>query len=188
MFKKFLSYYKPHIKMFTLDMLASMTVALIGIVYPIMTNMMLTSFIEQNNLYKVVWAGLTLLLLYTLRLGLMYFIQYYGHMIGVGMQQQMRRDMFEHLQKLPYKFFDNNETGTIMSRITSDLFDISELAHHGPESLIISTLTMIGSFIFLLLLNALVTRIPVMLLSIEAFIMAFVTRLSLNASLIFLLK
>lgn len=82
-----------------------------------------------------------------------YFIQYYGHVMGVKMQAQMRSDMFNHLEKLPYSFFDNHETGKIMSRMTNDLWDISELAHHGPENLIISTISIVASFIYLCTIN-----------------------------------
>ena len=88
-----------------------------------------------------------------------YFIQYQGHMMGVKMQAQMRRDMFEHLEKLPYKFYDDHETGKIMSRMTNDLMDISELAHHGPENLIISGIAILISFIYLATINLTLTLI-----------------------------
>ena len=86
-------------------------------------------------------------------MGLNYFIQYYGHVMGVKMQAQMRSDMFNHLEKLPYSFFDNHETGKIMSRMTNDLMDISELAHHGPENLLISSISIIASFVYLCTIN-----------------------------------
>ena len=147
--KRFLVYYKPHKKIFTLDMLASLLVSLIGIVYPIVTRNMLNDLFPTRNYRMVVIFGLALLALYFCKMLLNFFIQYYGHIMGVRMQAQMRSDMFNHLEKLPYSYFDNHETGKIMSRMTNDLMDISELAHHGPENILISSLSIILSFCYL---------------------------------------
>ncbi len=157
--KKFAVYYKPHKKMFALDMTASFFISVIGMVYPIVTNRMLNDLIPNKKIGLIVFAGLTVLLLYLIRMFLEYFVQYYGHMIGTKMQAQMRRDMFKKLESLPYSYFDKNETGQILSRITHDLFDIAELAHHGPENIIISSLTVIGSFIYLCTINIYLTLI-----------------------------
>ena len=153
MLKRFLSYYKPHKKVFALDMLASLTVALIGVIYPMVTRTMLNDLIPNRNYRMVVILGLSLFLLYFVRMLLNFFIQYEGHVMGVRMQAQMRSDMFNHLQKLPFSFYDNHETGKIMSRLTSDLFEVTELAHHGPENLIISGISVIISFIYLSTIN-----------------------------------
>lgn len=150
MLKRFIAYYKPHRLMLTLDMLASLIVALVGMVYPIITERMLADFLSGNQtVKKIVVASLIVLALYLVRLFLRYFVQYYGHLIGVGMQAQMRRDLFAHIQKLPFSFYDENETGKIMTRMTSDLFEVSELAHHGPENLLVSIATFICAFIYL---------------------------------------
>ncbi len=149
MFKRFLSYYKPHKKLLALDMAASISISLIGMVYPIVTRQMLNDYIPNKEYRTIIFAGLIVLGLYVLRWALNYFVQYYGHMIGVRMQSQMRRDLFAHLQKLPFSYFDNNETGRIMTRITSDLFEICELAHHGPESLLTCSVMMILAFAYL---------------------------------------
>ena len=149
MLKRFISYYKPHKLVFALDMLSSLGVSLIGIVYPKVTRTMLNDLIPNRNYRMIVIFGMTLLLLYAVKMMLNYFIQYVGHVMGVKMQAQMRRDMFEHLEKLPYSFYDTHETGKIMSRMTNDLMDISELAHHGPENIIISTFSIVASFIYL---------------------------------------
>ena len=159
MLKRFLSYYKPHMKIFILDMLASLIVSLVGIVYPIVTRTMLNTLIPERKYKLIVVAGAILLGLYLFRMLLHYFIQYYGHVMGVKMQTQMRTDMFSHLQKLPYSFYDNNETGKIMSRMTSDLFEVSELAHHGPENVIISSISIITSFVYLSSINIWLTLI-----------------------------
>ncbi len=159
MLKKFISYYKPHKKIFVLDMLAALLVSAIGIVYPIITRTMLNDLIPNRNYRMVAYFGAGLLLLYLVRMGLRYFIDYYGHVMGVKMQATMRSNMFTHIEKLPYRFFDNHETGKIMSVLTNDLMDISELAHHGPENLIISSISIITSFIYLSTINIWLTLI-----------------------------
>ncbi len=153
MLKRFLHYYKPHKKIFTLDMLASFLSALIGLVYPIVTRRMLNDLIPNKNYLMIVVFGIGLLILYFICMLLQYFIQYQGHIMGVKMQAQMRSDMFRHLQKLPFSFYDNHETGKIMSRMTNDLFDITELAHHGPENVIISSISVIIAFTYLATIN-----------------------------------
>ena len=159
MLKRFLSYYKPHKKMLALDMLASLLISVIGMVYPIVTNKMLNEYIPNKMYSTIVWAGLLVLSMYAFRMFLNYFVQYYGHVIGVKMQSQMRCDLFAHLQKLPFKFYDNNETGKIMTRITSDLFEVCELAHHGPENLLISSVMIVLSFLYLISIDWILTLI-----------------------------
>ena len=140
-------------------MLASLLISLLGMVYPIVTNKMLNHYFPERNYRFIILSGITVLLLYVIRMFLQYFVQYYGHIIGVKMQSQMRRDLFSHLQKLPYSFYDNNETGKIMTRITSDLFEVCELAHHGPENLLISSVMIILSFVYLLSIDWILTII-----------------------------
>ena len=159
MLKRFISYYRPHKLIFTLDMLASLLVALVGIVYPIITREMLNELIPNKQYRMIIIAGIGLLILYIIRMLLNFFIQYYGHVMGVRMQAQMRSDMFRHLERLPYSFYDNHETGKIMSRMTNDLMDISELAHHGPENLLISSISVIVSFVYLSTINIWLTLI-----------------------------
>ncbi|MBE6790010.1 MAG: ABC transporter ATP-binding protein [Ruminococcaceae bacterium] len=159
MLKRFLSYYKPHKKMLTLDMGASLLISVIGMVYPIVTNKMLNEYIPNKMYLTIVISGSAVLFLYALRMFLRYFVQYYGHIIGVKMQSQMRQDLFSHLQKLPFSFYDNNETGKIMTRITSDLFEVCELAHHGPENLLISSVMIVLSFIYLVTIDPILTLI-----------------------------
>ncbi len=159
MLKRFLAYYKPHKLILTLDLLASLAMSLIGIVYPIVTRRMLNDLIPDRKYRMIVLFGILLLGLYLVRMLLNFFIQYYGHVMGVRMQAQMRSDMFNHLEKLPYAFYDDNETGKLMSRMTNDLMDISELAHHGPENIIISSVSVILSFIYLCTINVPLTLI-----------------------------
>ena len=159
MLKRFIHYYQPHKKMLILDMLASLLISVIGMVYPIVTRNMLNEYIPQKMYNTIIIAGVTVLLLYVIRMFLRYFVQYYGHVIGVRMQSRMRQDLFDHLQKLPYSFYDNNETGRIMTRITSDLFEVCELAHHGPENLLISSVMILLSFTYLVTIDWILTLI-----------------------------
>ena len=159
MLKRFISYYKPHLRLFTLDMLASLVISLTGIIYPIITRRMLNDLIPNREYRLIVIFGIGLLAVYLVRMGLNYFVQYYGHVMGVKMQAQMRSDMFRRLEELPYSFYDSHETGKIMSRMTNDLMDISELAHHGPENLLISGITIITSFCYLMSINVPLTLI-----------------------------
>jgi ATP-binding cassette subfamily B protein len=149
MLKKFISYYKPYKKMFALDLLASFLISFIGMVYPVMTNKILKDYIPNHNIQMIVIFGVVLLGIYLVRMFLKYFVQYYGHVIGVHMQGDMRREMFAKLQKLPFAYYDENETGKIMSRMTNDLQEVSELAHHGPENFFICGITMILAFAYL---------------------------------------
>lgn len=153
MLKRFLSYYKPHKVTFALDMLASLLMSVIAIFYPMITRKMLNELIPEERYREIVIYGVGLLIVYLLRMGLSYFVQYQGHMMGVKMQEKMRSDLFAHIEKLPFSFFDNNETGKIMTRMTSDLFDVVELAHHGPENVIITSVSIIISFSYLMSIN-----------------------------------
>ena len=149
MLKKFMPYYKPHWKLFLADMICALLLAFCDLVYPEITRSMLNDYIPNNKLRLLITWAIILLVIYVIKLALNYFVAYWGHMVGVGMQADMRRDVFNHLEELPLTYFDNNKTGTIMSRIISDLMDISELAHHGPEDLFLSVITIIGAFIMM---------------------------------------
>lgn len=159
MLKKFISYYGPHKKLFALDMLASLLVSVIGLCYPIITRKMMNDWIPNTKIDYLVFFGILLLVLYFVRMLLRYFVQYYGHVIGVRMQAAMRSDMFKKLQKLPYSYYDDHETGKIMSRMTNDLQQVSELAHHGPENIFICGIMIIGSFTYLCTINVFLTLI-----------------------------
>lgn len=159
MLKKFIGYYKPHKKLFVLDMLASLLISVLGMVYPIVTRQMLNIYIPNKNIRMIIIFGVSLLVIYFVRMLLRYFVQYYGHIIGIKMQAQMRLDLFKKLQKLPFSFFDENETGKIISRLTSDLMDVAELAHHGPENLLISGIMVVASFIYLATIDLYLTLI-----------------------------
>lgn len=147
--KRFMAYYKPQKKLFAADLVCALLLSVCDLIYPMITRNMLNLYIPNRQLrLLVVWAVI-LLGIYVIKILLNYFVAYYGHIVGVKMQADMRRDVFAHLQKLPITYFDNNKTGTIMSRIVSDLMEVSELAHHGPEDVFISVITIIGAFIMM---------------------------------------
>ena len=192
MLKRFLSYYKPHKLTFALDMIASLLVALLAMVYPIITRSMLNDLIPNRKYDMIIISGAALLVLYVIRMLLSFFIQYQGHMMGVKMQAKMRTDLFNHIEKLPFSFFDNNETGKIMARMTSDLFDIVELAHHGPENVIITSVSIIVSFWYLASINiwlSLIVFVCVPFLMVVSFVLrkrmraAFKSRRESNAEI-----
>lgn len=144
--KRFISYYKPHMRLFVIDMLCALLMAGGDLLFPVITRNVIDDYIPQGNMRLIVyWCGI-MLAVYILRAALAYVVQYYGHLVGVGMQADMRRDLFSHLQRMPFSYFDENKTGSIMSRIVNDLMEISELAHHGPEDLFISIIMLAGSF------------------------------------------
>ena len=159
MLRKFVQYYKPHKKLFAIDMVAALLVALCDLFYPMITRNIMNDYVPNQKLQLLlVWGGV-LLFIYMVKAGLNYVIQYYGHVVGVRMQADMRKDIFKHLQKLPFSFFDENKTGVIMSRIINDLQEITELAHHGPEDLFVSGIMLIGSFVILSTINLPLTLI-----------------------------
>ncbi|GHV31092.1 multidrug ABC transporter ATP-binding protein [Spirochaetia bacterium] len=143
----FASYYRPHWKLFAADMFAASLIAAVDLAFPMMTKYTIEHFLP-GGLYKFFFIMITLMaLMYLLRMAFTYFITYWGHTVGVYLEADMRRDLFSHLQQLPFSFYDNHRTGQIMSRVTTDLFDVTELAHHGPEDLFISVITLAGAVI-----------------------------------------
>lgn len=145
--------------MFILDMLASLVMSLLAIVYPILQRKVLNEYVPTKNYKYIIIAGVIIIAIYLIRMFLRWFIQYYGHIMGVKIQANMRSDMFKKLQTLPYTYYDEHETGKILTRMTNDLQDVTELAHHGPENLIICSITIIASCIYLLTINVLLTLI-----------------------------
>ena len=142
----FLSYYRPHLGLFILDMCCALGIALVDLAFPYASRLALNQLLPQN-LFGAFFAVMVILLLaYGLRAGMNFVVTYWGHMMGVRIEADIRRDLFGHMQDLSFSFYDKNRTGQLMSRATNDLFEITELAHHGPEDLFISLITLIGAF------------------------------------------
>lgn len=148
--KIFLSYYKPHIKYFIADMICAVLIAAIDVLFPITTRTLLNTLIPQGALRLFIGIVVLIAVAYMFRWVCHWFVDYWGHYFGVMVETDMRHDVFSHLEKQGFSFFDKNLTGHLMSRATTDLFEITELAHHGPEDVLVSLLTLSGSFILLL--------------------------------------
>ena len=142
----FLSYYKPHLKLFILDMACALGIALVDLAFPAVSREALNTLLPQS-MFTVFFTVMAVLLgAYVLRAAMQFIVAYWGHMMGVRIEADIRRDLFGHMQDLSFSFYDKNRTGQLMSRATSDLFEITELAHHGPEDLFISAVTLVGAF------------------------------------------
>lgn len=152
-------YYRPHLGLFIADMIAALLLAVSDLFYPMITRSIINDLVPAGNLRLfLIWCGV-LLGIFVVKLGLNWFVMSWGHIMGTRMQADMRRDLFHHMQKLPFSYFDENQTGSLMSRIINDLMEISELAHHGPEDLFISLISFIGAFVLLGRINLLLTCI-----------------------------
>ena len=147
--REFAAFYKPHMGMFLLDMLCALIIALVDITFPVVTRKVLYDYIPNQALRTFILMMLAMLGLFILRTLAQWIVTYLGHLTGVHIEADMRATIFAHMQKLGFSFYDKNRTGLLMSRVTTDLFDITELAHHGPEDLFISLVTLTGSFIIL---------------------------------------
>ncbi|MDL2236674.1 ABC transporter ATP-binding protein/permease [Christensenellaceae bacterium OttesenSCG-928-K19] len=160
--KSFLAYYKPYKKIFVWDMICAIVVSVIDLAFPQILNILVNGlFLESpaEILRMIVWVACGLVVMYLVRYGCQYYITSWGHIMGAHMESDMRQDLFNHMQRLSFSYYDKNNTGDMMSKIVSDLFDISELAHHGPENYVISALKIIGSFVLLLMINVPMTLI-----------------------------
>ena len=163
MLRRFISYYKPHMRLFILDLFAALFLAVVDLLFPLYSKEVVNRFIPQADLRSIFLFGGVLFILYILRLGAQYFMSYWGHVVGARMEYDMRRDLFAHLQTMDVSFFDKRKTGQIMSRLVGDLREIAELAHHGPEDLFISAIMLIGSLIILVRINIILTLITFVL-------------------------
>jgi ATP-binding cassette subfamily B protein len=164
--KKFASYYRGVWKLFMVDMFCATGVAVLNLLFPVMTREFMKDFIPNRRLDMLVIWSVLLLLLYLVRLVFQYVVNYWGHVVGVRMEFQMRRDLFTHLQTLDCSFYDNTRVGYLMSRIVNDLREVSELAHHGPENIFLATLMLLGSFTYLIRVNVKLTLIVFMFVPI----------------------
>ena len=144
--KIFLSYYRPHIHLFVLDMVCALIICLIDLAFPYISRSALKTLLPQQE-YRVFFLIIAFFAVAYIGKGLLYFVvSYWGHLFGVRVEADLRRDLYAHMESLSFSFFDQNRTGALMSRVTNDLFEITELAHHGPEDLFISTVTLVGAF------------------------------------------
>ncbi len=150
MIREFVRYYRPYWKLFAWDLFCALMIAAVDLLFPLASRYGMQQLLPANA-YGAFFVLMGLLVAaYLIRAGFQYVVGYWGHVLGVYMEADMRRDLFRHLQKLSFKFYDKNRTGQLMSRVVNDLFEVVELAHHGPEDLFISLVTLIGAFVILL--------------------------------------
>lgn len=171
--KKFIPYYSPYKAVFFLDLICAAAISLIDLAYPqILRTMTRTVFAAEPSaiLKALLPIGLAMLFMYIIQGLCKYYVSYQGHMMGANMERDMRQQLFDHYEKLSFSYYDQNNSGQMMSKLVSDLFDISEMAHHGPENLFISLIKIIGSFVFLFLIN---WRLAVPLLALVFFMVLF---------------
>lgn len=161
-FKKFIKYYKPYKFLFFTDMICALIVCLVDLSFPIILSYLSKNFFIKDRdtvLTGIIYIAVGLAIMYVAKYFCQYFIASWGHIMGARMETDMRQDLFYHLQMLPFSYYDENNTGEMMSKLVSDLFDISELAHHGPENVFISALKILGSFVILMMINVKMTFI-----------------------------
>ena len=154
--KKFIPYYSPYKAVFVLDLICAAMISLIDLAYPqILRTMTKTVFARKSSaiLQVLLPIGVAMLIMYIVQALCKYYVSYQGHMMGANMERDMRQQLFDHYEKLSFSYYDQNNSGQMMSKLVSDLFDISEMAHHGPENLFISLIKIIGSFVFLFVIN-----------------------------------
>ncbi|MGE7769188.1 ABC transporter ATP-binding protein [Viridibacillus arvi] len=153
MLKRFFSYYKPYKRLFILDFSCAIIAALLELAFPLAVNRVVDDLLPSGNLGFILWACVGLFAIYIVSSALHYVVTYWGHKLGVNIETDMRKELFTHIQKQPFRFFDNNKTGHLVSRMTNDLMDIGEIAHHGPEDLFIALMTLTGAFGLMLSIN-----------------------------------
>ena len=149
MFKRFFAYYKPYKALFILDFTCAVIAALLELSFPVIVNQVIDKIMPKENLRLIFMVSILLLFFYMVNTALQYIVVYFGHKLGANIETDMRDELFAHFQKQPFEFYDNQKTGKLMSRLTTDLFEISELAHHGPEDVFITIMTLVGSFLLM---------------------------------------
>ena len=173
--KKFIRYYAPYKGVFFLDLICAAVISLADLAFPqILRTLTKTLFTESSDviLRALLPITLVLLIMYMIQTGCKYYVSYQGHMMGAYMERDMRQQLFDHYERLSFSYYDQNNSGQMMSKLVSDLFDISEFAHHGPENLFISLVKIVGSFIFLFLINKKLA-LPLIVLVILMFLFSF---------------
>ncbi|MGC4042338.1 MAG: ABC transporter ATP-binding protein [Armatimonas sp.] len=164
MLRRFFAYYRPHKKLFVLDFSCAVISGLFELAFPLAVKSFVDKLLPSQNWSLILSAAAGLLLIYLINTGLQYVVNYWGHVLGISIETEMRRKIFDHLQKLSFRFFDNQKTGRLVARITKDLEDVGEVAHHGPEDAFIAVMTFIGALVLMITLNptlALITGLVV---------------------------
>lgn len=176
MLKEFAHYYRPYRRLFLIDFCCAVIVAILELAFPVMVNRVIDEVLPQQDFRMIVLVGVGLFVLYAVSTGLNFVVVALGHRLGINIETDMRRRLFAHIQQQSFSFFDRMKTGELMSRLSSDLFDISELAHHGPEELFIAVMTLIGSFFLMYQVQPTLAILTVIFVPIIAVALAFFNR------------
>ncbi|WP_027954785.1 ABC transporter ATP-binding protein [Halobacillus kuroshimensis] len=181
MLKRFFSYYRPHRKLFFIDFFCAVFVGLLELGFPIAVSWFIDDLLPEGNWGTIVAVSTGLLLLYMLSSSMQFVVNYWGHKLGINIETDLRRDLFLHVQRQSFGFFDNTKTGNIMSRITNDLMDIGELAHHGPEDFFIAIMTFVGAFWIMLTINVKLALVAIIIVPFLIWLIYF-SNIKMNAA------
>lgn len=173
MYRKFFSYYKPHKRLFVIDFSSAIIVAILELAFPLAVQWFIDELLPSGDWGMIVKVSVLLLLVYAISTFLNFIVNYLGHKLGINIETDMRQELFTHVQRQSFRFFDNTKTGHIMSRITNDLFDIGEFAHHGPEDLFIAIMTFIGAFAIMFNVNPTLALIAVIMVPFLTWLVTF---------------
>ncbi|MGM9967954.1 MAG: ABC transporter ATP-binding protein [Rummeliibacillus sp.] len=177
MLKQFFSYYKPHKRLFYIDFFSAIFVAILELAFPVAVQWFIDSLLPTGEWGEITKISFLLFLVYLLSTVLNYIVNYLGHKLGIYIETDMRQELFNHMQKQSFRFFDNMKTGNIMSRITNDLFDIGEFAHHGPEDFFIAIMTFVGAFLLMFNINSQLALIVLIMVPILIFVISISNKL-----------
>jgi ATP-binding cassette subfamily B protein len=176
MLRRFFSYYRPYKKLFILDFSCAVFAGLLELAFPVAVNKFIDDLLPGQDWPLILIACVALLAIYALNTVMQYIVTYWGHMLGINIETDMRKKMFNHIQKLSFRFFDNNKTGHLIGRITNDLNDIGEVAHHGPEDVFIAIMTLVGAFILMADINLKLAIITFIIVPIMAWVIIYFGR------------
>jgi ATP-binding cassette, subfamily B, bacterial len=181
MIKRFFSYYRPHKRLFYIDFFCALLVGLMELGFPLAVSWFIDQLLPEGNWGTIISVSIGLLALYLISSGMQFVVNYWGHKLGINIETDMRRELFNHVQRQSFRFFDNTKTGHIMSRITNDLMDIGELAHHGPEDLFIAIMTFIGAFWIMLTINVKLALVAIIIVPFLVWLISY-SNMKMNTS------
>ncbi|MGE6755007.1 ABC transporter ATP-binding protein [Rossellomorea sp. NPDC071047] len=181
MIKRFFSYYRPHKRLFYIDFACAVLVGLLELGFPMAVSWFIDSLLPDGNWSTILAVSAGLLVLYLLSSSMQFIVNYWGHKLGINIETDMRRELFHHVQRQSFRFFDNTKTGHIMSRVTNDLMDIGELAHHGPEDLFIAVMTFIGAFWIMLTINMELALVAIIIVPFLVWLISY-SNIKMNAA------
>lgn len=173
MLKRFFNYYRPYKGLFILDFSSAVIAAVLELAFPVAVNSVIDTILPSGNWNRIITASIFLLLLYIVNTFLQFVVIYFGHRLGINIETDMRQDLFNKLQKQSFSYYDNNKTGKLMTRLTADLQDISEVAHHGPEDIFITLITLVGAFLLMLRVHTTLAIATIVLIPFIMFAVSF---------------